>query len=54
MTRIDPRDLAAVETVTMKSVMRNGDWVRVPYILTRSEAGLSDRPVRNELDKVVK
>ena len=42
------------EALAMKSVMRDGEWVRVPYILTRSEAGLSDRPVRNELGKVVK
>jgi len=35
--------------LVMKPVMVNGKWERRPYILTRTETGLRERPVgRNE------
>ena len=33
------------EALAMKSVMRDGEWVLEPYVLTRSASGLSDRPL---------
>jgi len=33
------------EALAMKAVMRDGQWVREPYVLTRSASGLSDRPL---------
>ena len=33
------------EALAMKAVMRDGEWVREPYVLTRSASGLSDRPL---------
>ena len=33
------------EALAMKSVMRDGEWIREPYVLTRSASGLSDRPL---------
>ena len=36
------------EALAMKSVMRDGEWIREPYVLTRSASGLSDRPLNQD------